>query len=324
MGSGSRFWLGKAGSLCAKNNNYIDSWCVGMHDFPPLSAVRVFLVAIRTGGFTAAAHELCVTHGAVSRQIRSLEDWLGQKLFEKAGSRMVPTSHAFAFAREISVVCDDFGEVVQRYGKGCVGDVLRVSAPTTFAMRWLIPRLEQFHLNNPRTVIQVLTVTTQQQVNNNRFDLAIRCEPEPGIGYKSSVRFLSDYCSVIASPDLLKSKPLKLLSDLSRHVLLETETRPDHWQEWLAAADFRCAERLKRQRFDHFHVTIQCVIDGLGVGVGPIKVLGLDLGAGRLCAPFDDVRAAPHYYCMFTPVGIQKTALHYKFEQWLLENGGMV
>lgn len=120
-----------------------------MSRIPPLPALKAFLAACRAGSYSAAAEELNVTHGAVSRQIQTLEDWLGQKLFERAGQRMAPTSHALAFALEVSEAFERINDAAQRYGKGSASMLLRVSAPATFAMRWLIPRLNDFHKKIP-------------------------------------------------------------------------------------------------------------------------------------------------------------------------------
>lgn len=307
----------------AKNSCLSDSWCVIMYELPPLSAIRTFLVACRAGSFTAAAHELCVTHGAVSRQIQSLESWLGQSLFEKHGQRMVPTPHAQALALEMSTTLESLVEIVQRYGKGKTKNSLRVSVPTTFGMRWLIPRLTDFYSKNPDSNIQILTVTTQQQPNNSNFDIAIRREGTSIEGYQSSFRFLSDHHSVIAAPHLLSEKPLSCLEDFYRHMIFETETRPGHWKEWFSAANFTDDGGLRRQRFDHFHVTLQGVIDGLGIGVGPVATLSLDIASGKIILPFRDITVAHQYYCASTPVGVQKTTLHRKFEGWLVAMGDL-
>lgn len=298
-----------------------DYWCLIMYELPPLSAIRTFLVACRAGSFTAAAHELCVTHGAVSRQIQSLESWLGQSLFEKHGQRMVPTPHAQALAREMSTTLENLVEIVQRYGKGETKNSLRVSVPTTFGMRWLIPRLTDFHSKNPDSNIQILTVTTQQQPNNSFFDIAIRREETSIDGHQSYFRFLSDQHSVIAASHLLKERPLSCLEDFYQHTIFETETRPGHWKEWFSAAGFTDNGGMKRQRFDHFHVTLQGIIDGLGIGIGPIATLSLDIAAGKIKVPFGDIVVAHQHYCASTPVGVQKTTLHRKFEDWLVAMG---
>ena len=110
-----------------------------MNSSPPLNALKFFLVACRHRSFTSAAEELSVTHGAVSRQMKLLEDWLGQPLFEREGLRMAPTTHALAYAEEISSAFSQIQQASSHYGRGLTTRLLRVSVPATFAMRWLIP-----------------------------------------------------------------------------------------------------------------------------------------------------------------------------------------
>ncbi len=119
----------------------------------------------------------------------------------------------------------------------------------------------------------------------------------------------------------MQRQPLHTLSDLPAHLLLETETRPGHWQQWLNAACYTDAERLRRQRFDHFYVTWSAVIDGLGIGIGPMPTLQTDVEAGRLCTPFPHIRTDSRRYFALTPSGTQKTLLHHRFTDWLVEQG---
>ena len=109
-----------------------------MRPFLPLNALRVFEVAARTGSYAEAAAELGLTHGAVSRQIASLEAWLGQRLFARVGRRMVATPIARVFAAEVGLSFDRLTAAADACGRPGARRILRVSAPTSFAMRWLI------------------------------------------------------------------------------------------------------------------------------------------------------------------------------------------
>ncbi len=103
----------------------------------PLNALRVFEVAARTGSYAAAAEELGLTHGAVSRHIATLEHWLGQRLFQRGGRRMVATPVAAVFAAEVGHAFDRVAMAAQGCGRPAARRILRVSVPTSFAMRWL-------------------------------------------------------------------------------------------------------------------------------------------------------------------------------------------
>src|SRR6187402_1098520 len=104
-----------------------------MSRLPPLNALRVFEVAARTGSYAAAAEELGLTHGAVSRHMTTLEAWLGQKLFRKEGRRMVATPIAAMFADEVSHAFDRVGHAAEACGRPATRRILRVNAPTSFA-----------------------------------------------------------------------------------------------------------------------------------------------------------------------------------------------
>src|ERR1700722_13933 len=145
-----------------------------MRRLPPLNALSVFEVAARTGSYAAAASELGLTHGAVSRQITALENWLGQKLFMKSGRRMVATPNARIFAAEVGLSFDRLAVAAQACGRPGARRILRVSAPTSFAMRWLIPHLVTFHAEHPDMEVAVTTVSTVHEELRGGFDVAIR------------------------------------------------------------------------------------------------------------------------------------------------------
>jgi LysR family transcriptional regulator, glycine cleavage system transcriptional activator len=140
----------------------------------PLNALRVFEVAARTNSYAEAGAELGLTHGAVSRQIAALETWLGQRLFVRVDRRMTATPAARAFAAEVSLSFDRMTAAAEACGRPSVRRILRVSAPTTFALRWLIPRLEQFHAAHPQVEVAVTTATTLHEELRGGFDVAIR------------------------------------------------------------------------------------------------------------------------------------------------------
>jgi LysR family glycine cleavage system transcriptional activator len=112
---------------------------------------RLDEVAARTGSYAEAGAELGLTHGAVSRQIAAVESWLGQRLFVRTGRRMTATPAARVFAAEVSLSFDRVIAAAEACGRLDARRILRVSAPTTFAMRWLIPRLDRFHTSDPRS-----------------------------------------------------------------------------------------------------------------------------------------------------------------------------
>lgn len=287
---------------------------------PPLSALRAFEVAARAGSFTAAAAELGVTHGAVSKHIQTLEIWLGRRLFRRSGQRMIPTLNGQAFAREISGAFDQIVDASRRFGSSASSSVLQVSAPATFAMRWLIPRLRKFYELRPRAEICVSTSTATDHSLTGHFDVIIRRGPDQWDQF-DSFEFLAEKNTLIASPALLRRKPLKKISDISQHTLLFTDSRPGDWETWLEAANFKNDFPVRRQSFDHFFVTLQAALDGVGLAIGPLPVLAEDVEQKRLLTPFRTIEVPRKSYFALTPRHVDHSPLLRVFMSWLIAEG---
>lgn len=294
-----------------------------MRHLPPLNALRVFEVAARTGSYAEAGAELGLTHGAVSRQIAGLEAWLGQRLFVRAGRRMVATPAARAFAAEVSLSFDRVIAAADACGRSDARRILRVSAPTTFAMRWLIPRLDRFHAERPEVEVVVTTVTTLHDELRGGFDVAIRRGRAEGDVWPQhrAVPFLEEADMLIMSPALSDRQPVRCPADLAHHVLLVTETRPGDWTDWLDRAGLQVMAEPRRRMFDHFFVTLQAVIDGLGLGIGPLPVLQADVAAGRLLTPLPAIAVSRRGYVALVPFDADKTPSLARFIEWLVAEG---
>jgi len=294
-----------------------------MRRLPPLNALRVFEVAARTGSYAAAGAELGLTHGAVSRQIAALESWLGQRLFVRTGRRMAATPAARAFAAEVSLSFDRVITAAEACGRLDARRILRVSAPTTFATRWLIPRLDRFHTERAEVEVAVTTTMTLRDELRGGFDVAIRrgSAEQDAWPQHRAVPFLDEADTLIMSPALFERAPLRRLDDIASHVLLSTETRPGDWTDWLDHAGLLHAAEQRRRVFDHFHVTLQAVVDGLGLGIGPLPVLRADVAAGRLLAPFPAITVPRKSYVALVPFDADKTSSLTRFIEWLVAEG---
>ncbi len=294
-----------------------------MRRLPPLNALRVFEVAARTGSYAEAGAELGLTHGAISRQIAVLESWLGQRLFVRTGRRMAATPTARAFAAEVSLSFDRVISAADACGRLNARRILRISAPTTFAMRWLIPRLDRFHAERPEVEVAVTTATTLHDELRGGFDVAIRrgSVEQDAWPQHRAVSFLGEADTLIMSPALFERLPLRRLDDIARHILLATETRPGDWTDWLGRAGVLQTAEHRRRVFDHFFVTLQAVVDGLGLGIGPLPVLQADLTAGRLVAPLPTITVPRKGYVALVPFDADKTSSLTAFIEWLKTEG---
>jgi len=294
-----------------------------MRRLPPLNALRIFEIAARTGSYAEAAAELGLTHGAVSRQIGILEGWLGQRLFVRAGRRMVATPIARVFAAEVSLSFDRLTMAADACGKPGARRILRVSAPTSFATRWLIPRLEHFHELYPQVEVSVTTVSTVHEELRGGFDVAIRRGSAKTNAWPQhrSTYILDDVETLIMSPALFASHPIHKPADIAGQVLLATETRPGDWIDWLDKAGLSHLAGQRRQMFDHFHVTLHAIIDGLGVGIGPFPLLDADLRAQRIVSPLREIKVRRVGYVALVPFDADKSAPLKGFVDWLVAEG---
>lgn len=294
-----------------------------MRHLPPLNALRVFEVAARTGSYTEAASELGLTHGAVSRQIALLESWLGQRLFSRSGRRMVATPIARSFASEVSGAFERMTAAAEACGIPDARRILRVNAPVSFAMRWLIPRLNLFHAAYPSVDVVVTTVSTVHEDLRGGFDVAIR-RGVAGAGswpHHRATHVLDDVDTLIMSPSLFAQRPLLDPADLEGHKLLAAETRPGEWIDWLEAAKLPHLIGRPRTLFDHFFITRQAVMDGIGVGIGPLPMLDIDIAMGHIVTPFPHIRVQRTGYVALLPKSTEDTALSTRFVEWLAREG---
>lgn len=286
---------------------------------PPLNALRIFETAARAESFTAAASELHITHGAVSRQIKLLEERLGRQLFVRQGKRSVATDHARAFALEIGALFDRMGDATLRFGKSPRSRVVRVNAQTTLAMRWLIPRLPGFYALHPDVEVVLATASSADPGFRGSFDVAIRRDPgaAPEFRHFGKTPLFSEWRTVIAAPSLLERKPLQRVSALARHTFIATATRAGDWEAWLTAAGRESLRPASVLRFDHFHVSLQAIVDGLGIGIGTLPTLSRDLTQGRLTLPFPEIRVAGADYVALMPAAADGSRQVQEFLAWL-------
>lgn len=294
-----------------------------MRRLPPLNALRIFEVAARTGSYAKAGSELGLTHGAVSRQIAALEGWLGQPLFVKQGRSMVATPAAKVFAAEVSLSFDRLGVAAEACGRPDARRILRVDAPTSFAMRWLIPRLDAYHAAHRDVEVVVTTVSSVLEAFRGGVDVSVRRGVASELVWPAhrAVSVLDDVDTLIMSPVLFARQPVRAPQDIAGHTLLASDTRADDWAGWFEAAGMQHLAGLPRQVFDHFFVTRQAVEDGLGIGIGPLPMLDIDIASGRLMTPLPAIRVPRTGYVAVLPRQGDADGVVAGFVAWLAAQG---
>jgi LysR family glycine cleavage system transcriptional activator len=267
---------------------------------PPLNALRAFEAAARLGNLSAAAEELHVTHGAISKAVAQLEAWLGVTLFERPGRRVRLNATGQTYQLALGEAFDLLDAATRRCGEAGRPRMLVVNALPTFAMRWLLPRLPRFQRGHPEVELRLITSDAPLAAQTGDFDVAIRRGPEAWPGYDWAP-FLAEREVPVLSSALLARQPIADVGDLARHTLLHAETRPGAWRRWLGAAGVEGLVPTANQHFDHFYMALQAAIDGLGVVLGPRPVIDDELKAGRLVAPLAGPLVESRAYCRVVP-----------------------
>jgi len=287
---------------------------------PPLNALRAFEAAGRLGSLTAAAAELHVTHGAISKAVAQLEDWLGVVLFDRPGRKVRLSAAGRLYQEGVARALDGLDEATRRCTEAGRPRTLVVNALPTFAMRWLLPRLPPFHRTHLGIELRLVTSDVPLALFAGDFDVAIRRGPENWPGY-TATPFLAEREIPMLSPKLLARTPLATAGDLAKHTLLHAETRPGAWRRWLGAAGVESLVPAGNQHFDHFYLALQAAVDGLGVALGPLPVINDEIEAGRLVAPLAGPAVPARAYCLVVPASRAGDATVQAFCGFLMEQG---
>jgi len=282
---------------------------------PSISLLTAFDSVCRTGSTVAAARDLDLTQGVVSRLIQTLEAQLGVTLFLRQNRRLVPTEAALAYAREVGRALDLISRGSMRVRSNTGGGTLSLSVLPTFGMRWLAPRLGKFLSAHPGITINLGTRLRPFDLEEEGFDAAIHfgAETWPGVGY---LKLFDEALVPTCSPAFLAANPVASAADLLRLPLLQLETRPMAWTGWFARHGVK--ERAPQgMMFDQFAQMILAAIDGLGVALLPQFLAEPELVDGRLVALWGGpVPGGGSYYLVWPERGEKYPPLA-AFRDWL-------
>ncbi|MCP2091718.1 UNVERIFIED_ORG: LysR family glycine cleavage system transcriptional activator [Paraburkholderia sediminicola] len=288
-----------------------------MTRLPPLNSIRAFDAAGRHLSFTRAAEELSVTHGAISHQVKALEQWLGVSLFRRSGQSVVLTDQGRLYLATISPALASIAIASRNLSQQ---EVLRVNTLPTFTMRWLFPRLVKFRAAHPTITVEISTGLEPVEELSSNIDVIIRREPETVAGLVKR-SFIGEMHLPVCAPQLLENGALSGIADLSEHTLLHCEARPTAWTDWLS--EFWPNQLVPAQslRLEHLYFALQAALDGLGVAMGPSSLIEADVATGRLVIPFGNrIKRCENYYIILRQ-DRQHDPVVKTFCDWLEEEG---
>jgi DNA-binding transcriptional LysR family regulator len=284
------------------------------HSLPPLNALRCFEAAGRLGSFARAADELHVTHGAISRQVRQLEDDLGVQLFDRRNRSVHLTIAGRAL---LDAAADAFTRLRDAVAAVRATDApvpIVVSCEPTLTQRWLIPRLPRLLSRCPGLIVHVLAAGGPVQFERDRVDLAIRRDDFDWAAGTCAQPIVEEYVGPVCSPTLAQNLSGEAILALP---MIHSATRPDAWPRWLAAAG-RPGRAEPGRTFEHFFLSIEAAVAALGVAIGPYPLITDDLTAGRLVAPFG-FRRSGHRYVLLSKRPAAETERFSCLVEWLQE-----
>lgn len=275
-----------------------------------LNALRAFEAAGRLGSLTAAAGELFVTHGAVSRQIKALEADLGEALFEGPKHRRTLTARGAALLAELTPAF----AAIDRAVRGDAGpELLKVSCMATFAVRWLIPRLAAFHAAHPDLKVTITESYDAPDFRADGSDLAVRMAlgDDPFPAGAEGERFMENWVGLVAAPEFWRDHGAEPLAALPR---LVSRSNPPSWPRW-AGLTGRDIPGIEAGAFDHQLTMLEACAAGLGLAVAQWPLAQDYLSSGRLVAPFGYVRAVGEF-AILRPARTRNRAAD-AFRAWL-------
>jgi len=291
-----------------------------------LDLLKGFEAAARHLSFTRAADELALTQSAVSREVKTLEDQLGQPLFDRInrGLRLTPAGQALH--RAVGEALKLIDEATDRIGSSTASEMLTVTTSAPLASMWLVPRISRFVRSNPEVDVRCVATNQWLDLQAERLDLALRWAP-PGSEVPGSERLFEIQMFPVCAPAVAsnRSMPLARPADLARHVLLDLETVTgkgawSDWGPWLEAKGLANLKPSGALRFSHYDQVVQAAIDGNGVALGRSPHNLCHIEDGLLVAPLgrDGVLKRGHYYVLVSPRSTERPIVK-RFVKWLRE-----
>jgi LysR family transcriptional regulator, glycine cleavage system transcriptional activator len=288
---------------------------------PPLNAVRVFEAAARCGSFVEAAADLNVTHWAIGKQVRLLEDWLGVPLFERRSRGVALTDEGAKLLGDVSAAFVRLAEATGKLRRlevaRRVSGLVRVNVQPSFALRWLFPRLVKFQELFPNVDVRVSTTSRKLRYIGSTFDIGVRSAPEKSAGLRSEP-LMADWRRPACSPELLRKRPVETVHDLRHHTILLSATTRSAWSHWLSVAGAADLKSFRQMELEHVSLQLQAAVEGLGVALASMPLIEGDIAAGRLVCPI----AAPewnagHYELVMNEERAENPAVR-AFRDWIV------
>ena len=285
---------------------------------PPLTALRAFEAAGRHLSFTKAAHELHVTQAAISHQVKSLEKYLGLKLFRRLNRTLLLTDAGQLYLPPLTDAFEGITRATHRLRQHLGRARLTVSVLPSFAAGWLVPRLGRFRQRCPDVDLRIDPTNSLTDFRRDGVELGILYGRGNYPGLRTD-RLMREEFFPVCSPRLLEGPaPLRDPADLTHHTLLHDDMTVD-WRTWLLAAGVEGVDAERGITVTDSSMLLRAAIAGQGVALARSVLAADEIASGRLVRPFDvDVPTEYAYYLAYPEKSADQPNV-VAFREWILE-----
>lgn len=287
---------------------------------PPMKTLRSFEAAARLSSISKAAIELCVTQGAVSKQIKILESALGIGLFERTSNGVSLTLEGQQYFIVVANALSELNEVSQQLKQHPVQQQLWLDVIPSMTHIWLIPRIRSFEQLYPHLKVNLISGDGIPEFNTTHVDIAIRCL-KPSMAQGHMLELFEEKLLLVAAPSLLEKAPIQTLSDIFQHPLLIQNTRSHLWDNFMQQQGAVVKSNSHfGMGFQHFYMSLKAAEEGLGLALIPDFLAREALAQGKVVNPLSLSGLSEYRYYLFSPNYKSQLKKTHEFSQWLTDN----
>ncbi len=287
---------------------------------PPFAAIRAFEAAARHGNLQAAAHELSVSPSAVSHQIRSLEEFLGAKVFLRRNNKLSLTDLGTSYQQDLRQALDIIENATARAVQQQKDGRVTVNLFFSLAELWLVPLLGPFHEAHPDIEVKLLTQPEEVSLSGSDIDVAIRYASRESMDPGYELLFEEDILPVCSPSFLAAMGPMTSPADLAERRLITSSLEPSEWSLWASANGVSLGDVKSRLELDQRTFVMQAARKGLGVAMARRPYADADLDEGTLVAPFPMPVKTGFSYFLFIAERSRSLPRVEAFRAWLLKH----
>jgi LysR family glycine cleavage system transcriptional activator len=289
-----------------------------MHELPPLNALKAFDSVARHESVSHAANELCVTPGAITKQIQHLESFLGVPLFIRRHRQIILNEQGKIFQRAVSKALLEIQTATNNIKGSAQNSTLKIRSYTTFSIRWLIPHAPKFLSANPEISLELTTSLDPVDFARDNIDCAIRL----GSGdwpNATSTKLIDNVIVPVCSPQYLKGKKMKTPKDLLACNLLHIKRRPNDWNLWFSGIGLSVDSIPQGMMCENSEIAYSAAKEGLGIAMAQYFLVRDDIELGKLVRPvMQSHDCGDNTYYLVMPSNTQQNIHSRKFKEWIL------